>query len=73
VRARLAARALIAVVALVANGASYLAGEQQVEVAFESVKRSGALTDASREFKGALGAIRYAAKDMAAPPGPAAV
>ena len=73
VRARIAALALIPVVALLANGASYLAGEQQVEAAFGSVKRSGALTDASREFKGALGAIRYAAKDMAAQPGPAAV
>ena len=73
VRARIAALALIPVVALLANGASYYAGEQQVEAAFESVKRSGALTDASREFKGALGAIRSAAKDMASQPGAASV
>ncbi|MCZ7659946.1 MAG: methyl-accepting chemotaxis protein [Xanthobacteraceae bacterium] len=59
-------------VALVANGASYLSGERQVDVAFESARRSGALMDASREFKGALGAIRAAAKDMATQPGPAA-
>jgi methyl-accepting chemotaxis protein len=64
---------LIPVVALVANGVSYMAGEKQVETAFESVKRSGALTDASREFKSALGSIRAAAKDMASQPGASSV
>ena len=40
------------VIAFVANGVTYMSSEREVGTAFESVKRSGALAEASREFKG---------------------
>jgi methyl-accepting chemotaxis protein len=69
VRARIAALALIPVIGFAIIGLAYVAGEQEVEAALESAKTSGALADVSRDFKGAIGTIRIAAKEFAAKPG----
>ena len=68
VRARIALLALIPVIAFVANGVTYMSSEREVGAAFESVKRSGALAEASREFKGALTAMRSPASQFASKP-----
>ena len=68
VRARIVALAFIPVIGFAIVGLAYLAGEQEVEVAFESVKTSGALADASRDFKGAISVMRISAKEFAAWP-----
>jgi methyl-accepting chemotaxis protein len=54
VRARIVALAFIPVIGFAIIGLAYLAGEQEVEAAFGSVKTSGALASASRDFKGAI-------------------
>jgi methyl-accepting chemotaxis protein len=68
VRARIVALALIPVLGFAIIGFAYLAGEREVEAAFESVKTSGALADASRDFKGAIFAMQISAKEFAAKP-----
>jgi methyl-accepting chemotaxis protein len=68
VRARIAVLALIPVVGFGANGASFLSGEREVGGAFDSVKQSAVLADASREFKGAMVAMRTIAKEFVAQP-----
>jgi methyl-accepting chemotaxis protein len=73
VRARIAALAMIPVVGFVANGLNYWVSERQVDQAFEGVRRAGVLTDASRDLKGALDSIRYAAREMSVRPGAAFV
>jgi methyl-accepting chemotaxis protein len=65
VRARIALLALIPVVGFGANALTYMASEQEVAAAFESVKQSGALADSSRDFKAALAAMRYSANEFA--------
>ncbi|MFL6930887.1 MAG: methyl-accepting chemotaxis protein [Xanthobacteraceae bacterium] len=73
VRARIAALALIPVVGFIANGLNYLVSEQAIGQAFDDVGRSNDLTDASRDLRGKLEAIRFVAKEMAVHPGPALV
>ena len=68
VRARIAALALIPVVGFAIVGLAYLAGEQEIEAAFESVKTSGALADASHDFKSAISTMRISAKEFATSP-----
>ncbi len=68
VRTRIVALALIPVAGFLANGLTYLTGENEVGTAFATVKRSGALADASRDFKGAINSMRIAVKDFSASP-----
>jgi len=68
VRTRIVALALIPVAGFLANGLTYVAGEDAVGTAFSTVKRSGALADASRDFKSAIAAMRIAAKDFGTTP-----
>jgi methyl-accepting chemotaxis protein len=68
VRSRIAVLAAIPVVGFLANGATFVSGEAEVEQAFQSVKSAGVLADASNDFKGALGAMRTHARDFAARP-----
>ncbi len=70
VRARIVTLALIPVVGFAVIASAYIAGEQEVDNAFDSVKNSSALSDASREFKGALTGMRISAKEFAAQPRP---
>ena len=68
VRTRIIVLALIPVVGFLANGLTYVSGEGDVGTAFETVKRSGALADASRDFKSAVAAMRIIVKDFSAAP-----
>ena len=68
VRTRIVVLAAIPVVGFLANGLTYLGGERDVATAFATVSRSGALADASRDFKSALATMRIIAKDFASAP-----
>jgi methyl-accepting chemotaxis protein len=70
VRSRIVALALIPVVGFLANGLTYVSGEGDVGTAFETVKQSASLADASRDFKAAISAIRIIVKDFNANPSP---
>jgi len=68
VRSRIIILALIPVIGFLANGITYVAGEDDVDEAFKTVNRSHELADASREFKIAIAAMRIAAKDFTVNP-----
>ncbi len=68
VRTRIIVLALIPVVGFLANGLTYISGERDVGSAFETVKHSAALADASRDFKSAVAAMRITVKDFSANP-----
>ena len=68
VRSRIVVLALIPVVGFLANGLTYVSGEGDVGTAFETVKHSTALADASRDFKSAVAAMQITVKDFAANP-----
>jgi len=70
VRTRIVVLALIPVVGFLANGLTYISGEGDVGTAFETVKHSTALADASRDFKSAISSIRIIVKDFNASPSP---
>jgi methyl-accepting chemotaxis protein len=69
VRARITALALIPVIGFTIIGMAYVTGEQEIETAFESVRGSGLLADASRDFKSAISNMRITAKEFATWPG----
>jgi len=64
-RSRIIILALIPVIGFVANGITYISGEDEVARAFTTVDRSHELAEASREFKIAIAVMRIAAKDFA--------
>jgi len=68
VRTRIVVLALIPVVGFLANGLTYVSGEGDVGRAFGIVTQSTALADASRDFKGAVAAMRIIVKDFSAAP-----
>ncbi len=68
VRTRIVALALVPVAGFLANGLTYLSGEDAVEAAFSTVKGSGALAGASRDFKSAVTSMRITVKDFGASP-----
>ena len=68
VRARIAALALIPVLGFFANGVTYMSSERSVGAAFDSVKSSKALADASREFQSALKVMRMSATEFTSRP-----
>src|SRR5579885_2919521 len=68
VRTRIVVLALIPVVGFFANGVTYMAGERDVGTAFDTVRRSNALADASRDFKSAIATMRITLKDFTATP-----
>jgi methyl-accepting chemotaxis protein len=70
VRTRLIALALLPVVGFLGNGLTYNAGEDEVDQAFQTVKQSAALADASRDFKSAISEMRITVKDFAIAPKP---
>ncbi|HEX2216473.1 MAG TPA: methyl-accepting chemotaxis protein [Xanthobacteraceae bacterium] len=71
VRTRITALALIPVVGFAAFAGAYMASEREVESAFDRVKQSAAMADASSEFRGALAAMRASAKEFGMHPTPA--
>ena len=68
VRTRLVLLTLVPVIGFLANGLTYLSGEDEVGDAFQTVQRSVALADASRDFKSAVSGIRIVVKDFSAAP-----
>ena len=70
VRTRIVVLALIPVVGFLANGMTFVSNEREADAAMETVKRSGALADASRDFKSALANMRMSAKDFTTAPSP---
>ncbi len=68
VRTRIVVLALIPVVGFLANGLTYVSGEGDVGAAFDTVKHSTALADASRDFKSAIAAMQITVKDFGANP-----
>ena len=68
VRSRIIALALIPAIGFLINGVTYFVGEHDVGGAFQTVKSSGELADASREFKGAVAAMRIIVKDFSVHP-----
>jgi methyl-accepting chemotaxis protein len=69
VRTRIVVLAAIPVAGFLANGLTYLGGERDVAIAFATVNRSGALADASRDFKSSIAAMRIVVKDFSTLPG----
>ncbi len=67
-RTRIVVLAMIPVVGFLANGLTYVSGEGEVASAFETVNRSGALADASRDFKSSVSAMRIIVKDFSITP-----
>jgi len=68
VRTRIVAIAIIPVIGLMANGLAFTFGEAEVEGAFRSVAQANSLSDTSRDFKGALDAMRVSAAEFAGRP-----
>ena len=68
VRARIVAITLNPVVGFLANGIAFMAGERNVDSAFDKFQRASVLADASREFKNAIGTIQSAASGFAERP-----
>jgi len=68
VRARIIILALMPGIGFIANGVTYISGEDEVGRAFTTVNRSHDLAAASREFKIAIAAMRISAKDFAISP-----
>ncbi len=71
VRARIFTLAIIPIIGLAIIGIFFLNGERNVAAAFDSVKHSSELANASREFKSALATMRGATKDFTAGSEPA--
>src|SRR6187551_2432780 len=68
VRTRIVLLALIPVIGFLANGVTYVSGEDEVGRAFHTVNRARELADASRDFKIAVAAMRIAVKDFSVRP-----
>jgi methyl-accepting chemotaxis protein len=68
VRTRVIVLALVPVVGFLANGLTYVGGEGAVGTAFQTVRQSASVSDASRDFKSELAAMRLVVKDFAAAP-----
>ena len=70
VRARIVALALIPVGGFLANGIAFTSGDTDVRLAFASVNRAAALSDAAHSFQAALAAMRLSVRDFAVKPTP---
>jgi len=73
VRVRIIVLALIPVVGFLANGVNFMSSEGKVATAFQTVKRSAVLIEASRDFQSAIASMRLSAKDFASVPSQALV
>jgi methyl-accepting chemotaxis protein len=68
VRSRIAALALIPVFGFVTIGVTYMSSEQDARGAFETVRQSAMLSDASREFRAAVETMRATAHEFSTRP-----
>ena len=68
VRTRIVILAAIPLLGFLANGTAFVTGQSDVEDAFASVKRAGAIAEASQDLKDALNSMRILVRDYAAQP-----
>lgn len=68
VRTRIAALALCPIVGFTIIGLAFISGEREIESAFESVKFSSALVDASHDLKSSISVMRVTAKEFSIAP-----
>jgi adenylate cyclase len=68
VRTRIIILVLIPIIGLLASFIAYVLSEGDVRTAFQTVKQSTTVVDASREFKIAVATMRLAAKDFVSAP-----
>jgi len=68
VRTRIVVLAVIPVAGFLANGLTYVAGEEDVAHAFHALEQSITVADASRNFKSAITAMRITVRDFSARP-----
>jgi len=68
VRTRIILLALIPVAGFLTNGMSFIAGEQEVDEAFEVYRRAEATAAASQDFKEAINQMRIGVRDFSARP-----
>jgi methyl-accepting chemotaxis protein len=68
VRHRIVALAVIPLVGFIASGLTYHSSESDVDRAFQTVNRSTQLTQASRDFKASIAAMRMAVRDFTSAP-----
>jgi len=68
VRSRIIILVLIPIVGLVASIIAYVSSEDDVRTAFQTLKHSTTVVDASRDFKIAVATMRLATKDFASAP-----
>lgn len=68
VRTRIILLALIPVAGFVANGTSFTSGDREVNDAFEVYRNANALSEASQDFKEAIGQMRIGVRDFSLQP-----
>jgi|SRR5215472_1332081 len=68
VRRRIALLGLIPVLGFVANGVNFTSNEQQVNAAFDDVRRTSQIIEAAHQFKEALANMQGEAREFAANP-----
>jgi methyl-accepting chemotaxis protein len=68
VRARIVVLAAIPLLGFLANGTAFLTGQSEVEDAFASVKRAGAIAEASQDLNDAVSSMRILVRDYATRP-----
>jgi methyl-accepting chemotaxis protein len=71
VRMRIVILALIPVAGFIANGYTFVAGESEVEIAFDGVRQASQLAEQSRDFKNVMATMQSSARDFARQPLPA--
>ena len=70
VRARIIVLAAIPVTGFLVNGIAFMVGQYDVERAFHAAARVTDVSEASREFRSSVNAMRARARDFAASPSP---
>ncbi len=68
VRTRIILLAAIPLLGFIANGTAFMTGQTEVQDAFDSVKRAGAIAEASQDLKNALNGMRILVRDYAMQP-----
>lgn len=68
VRARIVALALIPIIGFTIIGFAFVSGEREIDNAFETVKFSSALADASHDLKSSISVMRVTAKEFSIAP-----
>ena len=68
VRTRVVVLAAIPVIGFLINGIAFMVGQNEVERAFDAAARATNVSEASREFRASVNAMRARTRDFAASP-----